>query len=99
MRTFAFVADVVEITDLFADHQLEEALGLVMAGLPAGGVLDVDADSDYGAAFGRASWRSTARRSPGAPPCWCSATAAGNGNDPNLPAFEEITRRAGRRSG
>ena len=52
VRSFAFVADLAEITDLFNEHHMEEALGLVMAGLPAGGVLDVDADSDYGAAFG-----------------------------------------------
>ena len=48
VRTFAFVDESVEITDLFAEHRLEDALSLVMAGLPAGGVLDVDADSDYG---------------------------------------------------
>ena len=51
VRTFAFVKDMVEITDLFAEHRIEEALSLVMTGLPEGGVLDVDADSDYGTAF------------------------------------------------
>ena len=51
VRTFAFVKDLVEITDLFAEHRIEDALSLVMSGLPAGGVLDVDADSDYGSAF------------------------------------------------
>ena len=48
VRTFAFVADLVEITDLFDDHPVEHALGLVFGG----DVLDVDANSDYGAAFG-----------------------------------------------
>ena len=48
VRTFAFVAELVEITDLFEDHPVEHALGLVFGG----DVLDVDANSDYGAAFG-----------------------------------------------
>ena len=49
-RSFAFVDAPVEITELFAEHPLERALGLVFDGLPAGGLLDVDASSDYGAA-------------------------------------------------
>ncbi|NED62867.1 VWA domain-containing protein, partial [Streptomyces sp. SID10244] len=52
VRSFAFVSDLVEITDLFAEHPPEEALSLVVSGLPAGGVLDTDADSDYGSALG-----------------------------------------------
>ena len=50
-RSFAFVDAPVEITELFAEHPLERALGLVFDGLPAGGLLDVDASSDYGATF------------------------------------------------
>ena len=53
VRAFAFVADLVEITDLFTDHPVEQALGLVFGGSNINGVLDVDANSDYGAAFGR----------------------------------------------
>ena len=49
VRTFAFVSDLVEITDLFEDHPVEQALGLVFGG----DILDVDANSDYGAAFGK----------------------------------------------
>src|SRR4029078_5709975 len=49
VRTFAFVADLVEITDLFEDHPVEHALALVFGG----DILDVDANSDYGAAFGK----------------------------------------------
>jgi uncharacterized protein with von Willebrand factor type A (vWA) domain len=93
VRTFAFVKDLVEITDLFAEHRTEEALSLVMAGLPAHGVLDVDADSDYGAAFekfldlfGSAVTRRTTLVVLG--------DGRGNGNDPGLQAFEELTRRA-----
>ena len=85
--------DLVEITDLFAEHRIEDALSLVMAGLPAGGVLDVDADSDYGTAFeqfleqyGSAVTRRTTVLVLG--------DGRGNGKDPRLPVFEEIARRA-----
>jgi uncharacterized protein with von Willebrand factor type A (vWA) domain len=93
VRTFAFVKDLVEVTDLFAEHRTEEALSLVMSGLPAGGVLDVDADSDYGHAFetfleefGSAVTRRVTVLVLG--------DGRGNGNAPGLAAFEEITRRA-----
>jgi uncharacterized protein with von Willebrand factor type A (vWA) domain len=93
VRTFAFVKDLVEITDLFSEHRIEEALSLVMAGLPAGGVLDVDADSDHGAAFdtflehyGSAVNRRTTVIVLG--------DGRNNGNDPRLDVFEEIARRA-----
>ena len=93
VRTFAFVREPVEITDLFAEHPLEEALGLVFAGLPEGGVLDVDADSDYGTAFrsflddfGSSVTRRTSLIVLG--------DGRGNGRDPAMGAFEELTRRA-----
>lgn len=93
VRSFAFVKDLVEITDLFAEHRIEDALTLVMAGLPAGGVLDVDADSDFGSAFeefleryGSAVNRRTTVLVLG--------DGRNNGRDPRLRAFEEITRRA-----
>ncbi|KQZ75451.1 VWA domain-containing protein [Nocardioides sp. Root151] len=93
VRTFAFVKDMVEITDLFSEHRIEDALSLVMAGLPAGGILDVDADSDYGSSFrqfldqyGSAVNRRTTVIVLG--------DGRGNGKDPGLEAFEEITRRA-----
>ncbi|PUA81621.1 VWA domain-containing protein [Nocardioides currus] len=93
VRTFAFVKDLVEVTDLFAEHRTEEALSLVMSGLPAGGVLDVDADSHYGHAFetfleefGSAITRRVTVLVLG--------DGRGNSNDPGLAAFEEITRRA-----
>ena len=89
VRTFAFVAELVEITDLFEDHPVEHALGLVFGG----DVLDVDANSDYGAAFGafREDFASAVTRRT---TVLVLGDGRGNGNDPNLPAFEEITRRA-----
>ncbi|SDS89633.1 hypothetical protein SAMN04488570_2975 [Nocardioides scoriae] len=93
VRTFAFVSDLVEITDLFAEHRTEEALSLVLAGLPANGVLDVDADSDYGTAFegfleryGSAVNRRTTLIVLG--------DGRSNGRDPGLAAFAELSRRA-----
>lgn len=93
VRTFAFVSDLVEITDLFAEHRTEEALSLVLGGLPAHGVLDVDADSDYGHAFetfleqfGSAVTRRTTLIVLG--------DGRSNGNDPGLAAFQELSRRA-----
>ena len=93
VRSFAFVKDLVEITDLFAEHRIEDALSLVLSGLPAGGVLDVDADSDYGSSFeqfleqfGSAVNRRTTLVILG--------DGRGNGKDPGFAAFEELTRRA-----
>ncbi|MDT7674480.1 MAG: uncharacterized protein QOD82_2382 [Pseudonocardiales bacterium] len=89
VRSFAFVADLVETTDLFADHPVEKALGLVFGG----GLLDVDVNSHYGLAFGQfLSDHSSAvnRRST----VLVLGDGRGNGNDPNLEAFVEITRRA-----
>ncbi|GAB4011102.1 VWA domain-containing protein [Nocardioides ultimimeridianus] len=93
VRTFAFVSDLAEVTDLFAEHPMEEALSLVVSGLPAGGVLDVDADSDYGSAFG-----TFLEEYGGAINRRTTVIVLGdgrsNGNEPGLRAFEEITRRA-----
>ena len=58
-----------------------------------GDVLDVDANSDYGAAFGRFKedfGSAVNRRST----VIVLGDGRGNGNDPNLEAFAEITRRA-----
>lgn len=93
VRTFAFVADLVEITDLFAEHPTHEALDRVLRGPAAGGVLDVDADSDYGAAltafldaFGSAVTRRTTLLVLG--------DGRSNGRDPGLAAVAELARRA-----
>ena len=93
VRTFAFVKDLVEITDLFAEHRIDDALSLVMSGLPGGGVLDVDADSDYGSAFDQFLEQfgsSVTRRTT----VLVLGDGRGNANDPRREAFEEICRRA-----
>jgi uncharacterized protein len=89
VRSFAFVADLVETTDLFADHPVEQALGLVFGG----DLLDVDANSHYGLAFGQfleEHGSAVNRRST----VLVLGDGRGNGNDPNMEAFIEITRRA-----
>ena len=88
VRTFAFVADTAEVTDLFAEHPVERALDLIFGGE----VLDVDADSDYGAAFGRFHEEfpdTVTRRTT----VVVLGDGRGNGHDANLPVFEEIARR------
>ncbi len=92
VRSWAFVADVVEMTDLLAERHVEDAFGLVTAGLPAGGVLDVDADSDYGTVFARfleEHGTALTRRTT----LVVLGDGRGNGHDPNVTAFEEMTRR------
>lgn len=89
VRSFAFVADLVEVTDLFADHTVENALGLIFGGE----TLDVDANSDYGTSFGtflEDYGSAVNRRST----VIVLGDGRGNGNDANLEAFAEITRRA-----
>ncbi|MCF7552858.1 MULTISPECIES: VWA domain-containing protein [Pseudonocardia] len=89
VRSFAFVDEIAEITDLFADHPVEHALGLVFGG----DVIDVDANSNYGLAFGRFledHGSAVTRRST----VLVLGDGRGNGNDPNMEAFVEITRRA-----
>ena len=91
-RSFAFVDAPVEITELFAEHPLERALGLVFDGLPAGGLLDVDATSDYGATFAQLLSEHSAaldRRTT----LIVLGDGRGNGNDAQLDTFQEITRR------
>ena len=88
VRTFAFVDDVVEITDLFDEHPLEHALGLVFGG----DVIDVDATSDYGTVFAKlAADHSGAftRRST----LLVLGDGRGNGNAPRVDVFGDLARR------
>ena len=92
VRSWVFVADVVETTDVFAERHADEALTLLSTGLPAGGLLDVDADSDYGSVFGSfLENHGTAlnRRTT----LIVLGDGRGNGHNPNVEAFREMTRR------
>ncbi|MGP4054616.1 VWA domain-containing protein [Mycobacterium sp. 4D054] len=89
VRSFVFVADVAETTELFRDHPGEKALGLIFGG----DVIDLAANSDYGAVFGEflAEHSSAVTRRTTVLVLGDGRT---NAKDPNLAAFEEITRRA-----
>jgi uncharacterized protein with von Willebrand factor type A (vWA) domain len=89
VRSFAFVSQIVETTELFRDYPAERALGLIFGG----DVLDVDANSDYGAVFGEfiAEHASAVTRRT---TVLVLGNGRNNGKDPNLGAFEELTRRA-----
>jgi uncharacterized protein len=89
VRSFAFVADVAETTELFRDYARDRALGLIFGG----DVIDTDANSDYGSVFGEflAEHASAVTRRT---TIVVLGDGRNNANDPNLAAFEEITRRA-----
>ena len=89
VRSFAFVAEIAETTELFRDHAGERALGLIFGG----DVIDVAANSDYGAVFGDflAEHSSAVTRRT---TVLVLGDGRNNAKDPNLAAFEEITRRA-----
>ena len=89
VRSFAFVAGITETTELFRDHPPDRALGMIFGG----DVIDVDANSDYGAVFGdfvADHVSAVSRRTT----LLILGDGRNNSKDPNLPAFEEITRRA-----
>jgi uncharacterized protein len=89
VRSFAFVARIAETTELFRDHPAERALSLIFGG----DVIDVDANSDYGTVFGEFIAEHAAavtRRTT----VLVLGDGRNNGNELNLGAFEEITRRA-----
>ena len=89
VRSFVFVAGIAETTELFRDHPGEKALGLIFGG----DVIDLAANSDYGAVFGEflAEHSSAVTRRTTVLVLGDGRT---NARDPNLAAFEEITRRA-----
>ncbi|MBV9025132.1 MAG: VWA domain-containing protein [Streptomycetaceae bacterium] len=92
VRSFAFVDEPVEVTELFAEHSAERALSLFFDGLPTGELLDVDADSDYGRTFETmlAEHRAALTRKT---TLIVLGDGRGNGHDPRFDVFEEITRR------
>lgn len=89
VRSFVFVADVAETTELFRDHPAEQALGQIFGG----DVVDLSANSDYGAVFAEflAEHSSAVNRRT---TVLVLGDGRNNANDANLAAFEEITRRA-----
>ena len=92
VRSFVFVDEPIDITELFAEYPLERALGLIFDGLPAGGLLDVDGNSDYGRTFESllSDYGSTLHRRA---TLLVLGDGRGNSNDPGAEIFEEISRK------
>ncbi len=92
VRSFVFVADLAETTELFRDHPSERALGLIFGEGRYEGV-DLAASSDCGRVFGQflAEHSSAVTRRT---TLLVLGDGRNNARDPNVAAFEEITRRA-----
>ncbi|MBY8862407.1 VWA domain-containing protein [Nocardia sp. CA2R105] len=88
VRSFAFVAETAEITGLLAEDGGGRALGALFGG----DLLDTDANSDYGAVF-RALLAEHSGALTRRTTLLVLGDGRGNGNDPGLAEFEEITRR------
>ena len=89
VRTYAYVADLVEVTQLFEERAFDAAVQTLFSGR----VLDVDVNSD----FGRAAARFVDEHA-GAVTRRTTVVVLGdgrnNGKDPNLVDFEHIARNA-----
>lgn len=89
VRTFAFVADLVEVTEYFEHSPLEEVLGMIFGGE----ILDVDANSNYGLAlehFYNDYINSVNARTT----VLILGDGRGNGHPANAWVLEEVARRA-----
>lgn len=90
VRTLVFVDTLAEVTDLFATHPIEHALGLVFGGR----VIDTEGNSDYGSVFRqllREGERLDRRTS-----IVVLGDGRSNGKDPAIEEFAEIARRVRR---
>lgn len=89
VRSFVFVADLAEVSEYFEQLSIDDAIACVFGG----GLIDCDANSNYGQALGQFS-----QRHLGAVTNQTTAIILGDGrgnrNPPNVAALEEIRRRA-----
>ncbi|QIN80484.1 VWA domain-containing protein [Rubrobacter marinus] len=89
VRTFAFVADLVEVTEYFEHSGLEEVLGMIFGGE----ILDVDANSNYGLALEH-FYENYMTAVNGRTTVLVLGDGRGNGNPANAWVLEEVSRRA-----
>ena len=89
VRTFAFVADLIEVTQLFEEQPLNRAVETLFAGQ----ILDVDTKSDFGRAAEqfRNDYLAAANRRT---TVVILGDGRNNGRPPNVAALEEIARHA-----
>lgn len=91
VRTFAFVADVVEVTQLFEERDMNGAVDEIFAGR----IIDADVNSD----FGKAAEQFKDRYLPTInhrTTLVVLGDGRNNGKPPNVAAFEEMARHARR---
>lgn len=88
VRSFVFVADVTETTELFADYR-DAALEFILGG----DVLDLDANSDYGHVF-RTMLSEHSAAINRKTTLLVLGDGRSNGNDPGISEFAELARRA-----
>jgi uncharacterized protein with von Willebrand factor type A (vWA) domain len=89
VRTFTYVADLVEVTHLFAEYSLNRAVETIFGGQ----LLDVDTKSDFGRAsqqFCDAYLTALTYRTT----VVILGDGRNNGHDPNLAGLEEISQHA-----
>ena len=89
VRTFAFVADLIEVTEYFEHSPLEEVLGMIFGGE----LLDIDANSNYGLAlehFYEKYMTAINHRTT----VLVLGDGRGNGHPANAWVLDEIARRA-----
>ncbi len=89
VRTFAFVSDLVEVTEYFEHSGLEEVLGMIFGGE----ILDVDANSNYGFALENFHQRHLSAINQRTT-VLILGDGRGNGHPANAWVLEEIGRRA-----
>ncbi len=91
VRTFVFVADTAEVTQLFDDHGIEHAVDEIFSGR----ILDADVNSDFGKAaeqFVAESLPTINHRTT----VVILGDGRNNGKPPNVEALEEIAQHARR---
>lgn len=89
VRTFAFVAELAEVTEYFEHSGLEEVLGMIFGGE----ILDVDANSNYGLALEK-FYQNYLTAINQRTTVLVLGDGRGNGNPANAWVLDEMARRA-----
>lgn len=89
VRSFVFVADLAEVSESFEHLSIDDAIAAVFGG----GLIDCDANSNYGQALGQFSQRHLGVVT-NQTTVIILGDGRGNRNPPNVSALEEIRRRA-----